>query len=79
MSEESDDSDSSDSSSHQKILIAAGMVLCVIQFAFFIYMIMNFVELDIGQGLIFMSLAYISAFIYRNLESRGAVLIPDKN
>jgi hypothetical protein len=78
MSEESDDSDSSDSS-RQKLFIAAGIVLCVIQFAFFIYMIMNFVELDIGQGLIFMSLAYISAFIYRNLESRGAVLIPEKN
>ena len=73
MSEESDDSDSSDSSSRQKILIAAGMVLCVIQFAFFAYMIMKFVELDFTRGLVFMSLAYTSAFIYRNLENKGVI------
>jgi len=73
MSEESDDPDSSDSSSRQKILIAAGMVLCVIQFAFFASMIMKFVELDFGQGIMFMFLAYTSAFIYRNLENKGAI------
>lgn len=79
MSEESDDSDSSDSSSRQKILIAAGMLLCVIQFAFFVGMIMRFVELDYSRGIVFMSLAYTSAFIYRNLENRGAIPVVDEN
>ena len=79
MSEESDDSDSSDSSRRQKILIAAGMLLCVIQFAFFVSMIMKFVELDFSRGLICMSLAYTSAFIYRNLENRGAIPVADEN
>jgi hypothetical protein len=79
MSEESDDSDSSDSSSRQKIHIVAGMVLCVIQFSFFMYMIMKFIELDFGRGLIFMFLAYTSAFIYRNLENKGAIPFPDEN
>ena len=78
MSEESDDSDSSDSSSRQKILIAAGMLLCVIQFAFFACMVNQFVKLDFGGGLIFMTLAYTSAFIYRNLENRGAIPIADE-
>lgn len=79
MSEESDDSDSSDSSSRQKIYIAAGMLLCVIQFAFFIYMIMGIVELNYGRALTFMSLAYTSAFIYRNLENRGVIPVADEN
>jgi hypothetical protein len=79
MSEESDDSDSSDSSSRQKILIAAGMLLCVIQFAFFVYMIKGFVELNYAQGLTFMSLAYTSAYIYRNLENRGVMPIADES
>lgn len=79
MSEESDDSDSSDSSSRQKILTAAGMLLCFIQFAFFVYMIMGFVELDYSKGLTFMSLAYTSAFIYRNLENRGVMPVADEN
>jgi hypothetical protein len=73
MSEESDDSDSSDSSRRQKILTVAGMVLCVIQFAFFIHMILNFIEMNFGQGITFASLAYTSAFIYRNLENSGAI------
>ena len=79
MSEESDDSDSSDSSSRQKILIAAGITLCVIQFAFFVSMIKQFVELDFAGGLVFMSLAYTSAFIYRNLENRVAIPVADEN
>ena len=79
MSEESDDSDSSDNSSRQKILIAAGMSLCIIQFAFFVSMIKQFIELDFGGGLIFMFLAYTSAFIYRNLENRGAIPVADEN
>jgi hypothetical protein len=79
MSEESDDSDSSDSSRRQKILIAAGILLCVIQFAFFMTMIMRFVELDYAQGIKFMFLAYTSAFIYRNLENRGAIPLVDEN
>jgi hypothetical protein len=79
MSEESDDPDSSDSSSRQKILTVAGMVLCAIQFAFFMYMIMKFVEMDFGQGIKFMLLAYTSAFIYRNLENSGAIAFPAEN
>jgi hypothetical protein len=79
MSEESDDPDSSDSSSRQKILTVAGMVLCAIQFAFFIYMIMKFVEMDFGQGIKFMLLAYTSAFIYRSLENSGAIAVPAEN
>ena len=79
MSEESDDSDSSDSSRRQKILIAAGILLCVIQFAFFMTMIMRFVEMNIAQGLTFMSLAYTSAFIYRNLENKGVMPAVDEN
>ena len=79
MSEESDDSDSSDSSSRQKILIAAGMLLCVIQFAFFICMINQFVKLDYGGGLTFMTLAYTSAYIYRNMENRGVIPVVDEN
>lgn len=79
MSEESDDSDSSDSSSRQKIYIAAGMLLCILQFAFFIIMIMRFVEMDFSRGLLFMSVAYISAFVYRNLENRGAIPVADEN
>jgi ABC-type multidrug transport system permease subunit len=77
MSEESDDSDSSDSS-RQKIFIAAGIILCFIQFAFFIYMIQGFMELNYNKAFVFMSVAYTSAFIYRNLESRGAIQIADK-
>jgi ABC-type multidrug transport system permease subunit len=79
MSEESDDPDSSDSSSRQKILTVAGMMLCAIQFAFFMYMIMKFVEMDFGQGIKFMLLAYTSAFIYRNLENSGAIAVPAEN
>jgi len=79
MSEELDDSESSDSSSRQKIFIAAGMLLCVIQFAFFVYMIVGFVELNFTRGIVFMSLAYTSAFIYRNLENRGAIPVADEN
>ena len=77
MSEESDDSDSSDSS-RQKIFIAAGIILCFIQFAFFIYMIQGFMELNYNKAFVFMSVAYTSAIIYRNLESRGAIQIVDK-
>jgi ABC-type multidrug transport system permease subunit len=77
MSEESDDPDSSSSS--QKILTLAGMGLCVVQFAFFVYMICKFVEMDFGQGFKFMVLAYTSAFIYKNLEGSGAILIPADN
>ena len=77
MSEESDDPDSS--SSRQKILTLAGMGLCAVQFAFFVYMICKFVEMDFGQGFKFMVLAYTSAFIYKNLEGSGAILIPADN
>lgn len=73
MSEESDDPDSSDSSSRQKMLTVAGMVLCAVQFAFFVYMILKFVELDFVQGFKFMLLAYTSAFVYKNLESSGKI------
>jgi hypothetical protein len=79
MSEESDDSDSSDSSRHQKILVVAGMMLCVIQFAFFIFMVMKLVEMNFGQGITFASLAYTSAFIYRNLENSGAIPVTAEN
>lgn len=78
MSEESDDPDSS-SSSRQKILTLAGMGLCAVQFAFFVYMICKFVEMDFGQGFKFMALAYTSAFIYKNLEGSGAIPIPAEN
>jgi hypothetical protein len=77
MSEESDDPDSS--SSRQKILTLAGMGLCAVQFAFFVYMICKFVEMDFGQGFKFMVLAYTSAFIYKNLEGLGAIPIPAEN
>ena len=75
MSEESDDSDSSDSSgnSRQKMLTAAGMVLCVIQFAFFVYMILMFMEMDFAEGFKFMLLAYSSAFVYKNMENSGVI------
>ena len=79
MSEESDDPDSSDSSSRQKIFIAAGVLLCAVQFAFFIYMILRFIELDFGQGFKFMLLAYSSAFIYKNLENSGAMPVTAEN
>lgn len=77
MSEESDDPDSS--SSRQKILTLAGMGLCAVQFAFFVYMICKFVEMDFGQGFKFMVLAYTSAFIYKNLEGSGTIQIPAEN
>ena len=79
MSDESDDPDSSDSSSRQKMLTVAGMVLCAVQFAFFIYMILKFVELDFSQGIKFMLLAYASAFIYKNLENTGKISITAEN
>ncbi len=79
MSEESDDPDSSDSSSRQKIFIAAGVLLCAVQFAFFIHMILRFIELDFGQGFKFMLLAYSSAFIYKNLENSGAMPVTAEN
>jgi hypothetical protein len=79
MSEESDDPDSSDSSSRQKMLTVAGMVLCIIQFAFFVYMILKFVELDFEQGVKFMLLAYSSAFVYKNLENSGAISVTADN
>ena len=77
MSEESDDPDSS--SSRQKILTLAGMGLCAVQFAFFVYMICKFVEMDFGKGFNFMVLAYTSAFIYKNLEGSGTIQIPAEN
>ncbi len=79
MSEESDDPDSSDSSSRQKLLTVAGMVLCAVQFAFFVYMILRFIELDFAQGFKFMLLAYSSAFIYKNLENSGKIPIAAEN
>ena len=79
MSEESDDPDSSDSSSRQKMLTVAGMVLCAVQFAFFVYMILKFIELDFGQGFKFMLLAYSSAFVYKNLENSGKISIATEN
>jgi hypothetical protein len=79
MSEESDDPDSSDSSSRQKMLTMTGMVLCAVQFAFFVYMILKFVELDFVQGIKFMLLAYSSAFIYKNLENSGAISVAAEN
>jgi hypothetical protein len=36
-------------------------------------------ELNYNKAFVFMSVAYTSAFIYRNLESRGAIQIADKN
>ena len=79
MSDESDDPDSSDSSSRQKMLTVAGMFLCIIQFAFFVSMILKFVELDIEQGVKFMLLAYSAAFVYKNLENSGAISITADN
>jgi hypothetical protein len=82
MSEESDDpdsSDSSDSSSRQKMFTAAGMVLCVVQFAFFMGMIMMFMEMDFAQGFKFMLLAYSSAFIYKNMENSGIIRFVTRN
>lgn len=79
MSEESDDPDSSDSSSRQKLFTVTGMVLCAVQFAFFVYMILKFVELDFIQGITFMLLAYSSAFVYKNLENSGAIPIAVEN
>ncbi|MDD3246839.1 MAG: hypothetical protein PHF18_08315 [Methanosarcina sp.] len=79
MSEESDDPDSSDSSSRQKMFTAAGMILCVIQFAFFMYMILMFMEMDFAQGFKFMLLAYSSAFIYKNMENSGIIRLVARN
>ena len=79
MSEESDDPDSSDSSSRQKMFTAAGMILCVIQFAFFMYMILMFMEMDFAQGFKFMLLAYSSAFIYKNMENSGIIRFVARN
>lgn len=79
MSEESDDPDSSDSSSRQKIFIAAGVLLCAVQFAFFVYMILKFIDMDFGQGFKFMLLAYSSAFVYKNLENSGAISVTAEN
>jgi hypothetical protein len=75
MSEESDDPDSSDrsGSSHQKMFTAAGVVLCAIQFAFFVGMILMFMKMDFAQGFKFMLLAYSSAFIYKNMENSGVI------
>lgn len=80
MSEESDDSDSSDSSdSRQKMFTAAGMVLCIVQFAFFVYMILMFMEMDFAEGFKFMLLAYSSAFIYKNMENSGIMRLVTRN
>jgi hypothetical protein len=79
MSDESDDPDSSDSSSRQKLLTVAGMVLCAVQFAFFVYMILRFIELDFAQGFKFMLLAYSSAFVYKNLENSGKIPVAAEN
>ncbi len=54
------------------MLTAAGMVLCVIQFAFFVYMILMFMEMDFAEGFKFMLLAYSSAFVYKNMENSGS-------
>ncbi|MCQ1535876.1 hypothetical protein FTO70_09330 [Methanosarcina sp. KYL-1] len=82
MSDESDDSDSSDSSrssSRQRILTIAGIALCVIQFTFFVYTIVKFMEFDFSQGFKFMLLAYTSAFAYKGLENSGFNLFPLRN
>jgi hypothetical protein len=79
MSDESDDPDSSDSSSRQKMLTVAGMVLCAVQFSFFVYMILRFIELDFAQGFKFMLLAYSSAFVYKNLENSGKIPVAAEN
>ena len=55
MSEESDDPDSSDSSS-QKMFTVTGVVLCAIQFTFFVGMILKFIEMDFLVGFKFMAL-----------------------
>ncbi|HII92605.1 MAG TPA: hypothetical protein HA262_10690 [Methanosarcina sp.] len=73
MSEESDDPDSSDSSSRQKMFTVTGVVLCAIQLAFFVGMILKFIETDFLGGFTFMLLAYSSAFVYRNLENSGKI------
>lgn len=73
MSEESDDPDSSDSSNSQKMFTVTGMVLCAIQFTFFVCMILKFIEMDFLEGFKFMLLAYSSAFVYKNLENSGKI------
>jgi hypothetical protein len=78
MSEESDDPDSSDSSS-QKMFTVTGVVLCAIQFTFFVGMILKFIEMDFLVGFKFMLLAYSSAFVYRNLENSGKIPAVVKN
>jgi hypothetical protein len=87
MSEESDDSDSSDSDSsdskfsdsQKRILVLAGIVLCVIQFTFFVFTIVKFMEFDFSEGFKSMLLAYASAFVYKGLESSGLNPFPLKN
>lgn len=73
MSEESDDPDSSDSSSRQKMFTVTGMVLCALQFTFFIGMLLKFIDMDFPEGFKFMLLAYSSAFVYKNLENSGKI------
>ncbi|AKB19620.1 hypothetical protein MSWHS_2757 [Methanosarcina sp. WWM596] len=58
---------------------AAGMVLCVIQFSFFVYMIIMFMKMDFAQGFKFMLLAYSSAFIYNNMENSGIIRLVTRN
>lgn len=85
MSEESDDSDNSDSDNskfngmRQKILTFTGIFLCVIQFTFFIFTVLKFMELDFAEGFRFMLLAYASAFVYKELESSGLNPFPLKS
>ena len=79
MSEESEDPDSSDSRSRQKMLTVAGMALCAVQFAFFVVMILRFIDMDFLEGFKFMLLAYSSAFIYKNLENSGKIPVAAEN
>lgn len=72
MTEESDDSDSSDPDNSKTcpiIIKLAGIALCAMQFSFFVYMVVKFLEMDFPLAFKSMFLAYSSALLYYLLEN----------
>lgn len=70
MDDESDDPDSSYSSLKMYCLKTICMFLAIVQFLFFISMIVKFANSSPEPGLLFMGLAYASAYIYYKIDKK---------
>lgn len=70
MDEESDDPADSYSLFKKYCLKTVHVFLAVVQFSFFIFMIIKFANSSPETGLLFMLLAYSSAYIYYKIDQK---------